>query len=58
MLKVNENILIWEILQTFEKTLESFQKIWENFVKFLKKFEKIYKKLKNSVTFIKFIHKK
>ena len=46
MLKLNENLLIWEILETFGKILEIF---WENF----RKFKKFLENFKNSVIFNK-----
>ena len=40
MRRNNENLLIWEILLTFNKILESFEKYLENFGKILEKINK------------------
>ena len=42
--KLNENVLIWEILEMFEKILKCFEKILESFEKFLKNFVQIFEK--------------
>ena len=36
--KLDKNLLIWEILETFENILERFEKIFENFVQNLERF--------------------
>ena len=46
MLKQDENLLIWEILETFENSLESFEKILESVFKILENFWENFRKFK------------
>ena len=39
--KLNENVLIWEILERFEKILKCFEKILESFEKILENYVQI-----------------
>ena len=47
--KLNENVLIWEILEMFEKILKCFEKILEYFVQILENLEKFLKNSKISI---------
>ena len=45
--ELDENMLIWEIFENFEKILESFEKILEKFVIFLEKIWENFRNLRN-----------